>query len=466
MDEILHDTWKIMSSILQEAVHAETITGVMVDRVAQLSHKVLMDLDIVVHQTEQAAYSSSHSSDAYLVELASQQEMLLFKMSVEASLVLYGIQVHENWLELNASRATFAATHTMLLHGTEATNSTPQLPKQRDVCMLSRMREVGDAFAQLEQSALNVAFGNRSELEELAALSSGALVKTESMADALLHGFSSCDNSTQLLPVDQWLALHQSAAAVAQWTLRATCTSLLQDHGRGEANLEAHIAKLDGAFQRLLFGSFSPRVPAPPSQVLLDDIFATVSPAMSSFKDAVGAQDMLRLVAAGDSLRQGAEEAQARYLREAQLQHPAWPGPRVDVVTRAMTEASTVFLAALREVSQRSGAGELEAAVAKFERLHRQAKEGGGGLEPVPVARKDISEQWDRVDQAWDAFRDQVLNAASEDLWRAEESLEGLLAELSASVSLYSQEDEEQVAGFPYTTPGENCTFWCYAVRV
>ncbi|CAE7293356.1 unnamed protein product [Symbiodinium natans] len=448
------ERWDVLSHVLTEAVHMEVIPGVMVDRVAQLSQAVLADLDVVMHHTEQAAYAASHSSDSFLVEQTSQQETLLYKISVEAALVLSGIQVHENWLLLNESRGLFDETQTMLLQGAPATNHSPAMEKQTQVCMIARMREVGDLFSQLEHSALGVAWGNSTELTELGRLVPLALAAAQSQSEALvLKTATSCENATEQLPLDSWLALHQEAATLARWSQRATCDLILRQKGRLEAaQLQARMDLLLGSAHRLEFGAFSPRVPAPPSQEYLDHFSATVSPALDSFEAATAAEDVLAAVAAGEALRLAAEETQARYLKAALAARPTWPGDRVDAVTRELTQACVVFREALLYTyGQRSADSELQAAVANFEAMHQESKDGGDTLEPIVVARQDILEQWDRVGQAWATLKGQLTTAAAEDMWRSEQTLEVLLAELSAAIPLYSKEDDVPAEHFPYS---------------
>jgi len=446
-----YDTWSALETELTQGVRAEAVTSIMVDRVAQLSKDILEQLNGVMDMTVGEALVASPETPSYLLDVTSKQAMLFSKISKEAGLVLYGAQEAENWIHLNASCETFLETHSQLLLGAEATDTTQALPALSDVCVIKRMREVGDLYAQLQRAALTVARGSLPELENVNRLNGLATDAMFHASEALL---ATCTNSTEGTSPVSWLGLHQAAAEMARLSQDASSSFILAHQGGGGNVflLESSALQVEASRQRLLFGSFSPHVAAPPTQALLDQVLGSLDPAARSFRQALDETNILAAVASGGDLLVAAESLQERYLSGAQRSNPDWPGARVDVAIGQMTLASRVRKEALLQVYDfRTTGDELTAAINDFEIAHRQLKDGGGGLVAVITERADLLAQWEKVDEAWLVFKERALATGTEDLWKLEDALIALNAELAAALPLYGIQDVKAPEGFPWT---------------
>ncbi|OLQ11734.1 hypothetical protein AK812_SmicGene4407 [Symbiodinium microadriaticum] len=358
VDQLLtsSEAWTALATELTSATHAEVVTPIMVDRVALLSEDVLKELSKVMDTTVQAAVVSSPSAPSHLLDLTSQQAMLISKLSKEASLIRYGIQVDEHWEALNASRDLFVATHQKLLLGSPATNTTPALRELSEVCIIWRMREVEDLYSQLQDAAVSVATGSTADMDKLHRLSQPALAAMASATDALVKGV--CENSTN--------------------------PTRPRDKGRGALGLRT--------------------------------VISTVRPAVASFQEASAGMDVLTVVDAAASVFAASEALRQKYLNGAMEANPNWPGARVGVAVKQVTQASRIHKEALLSLyGLRTGAVDLQNAIEEFEAAHHQLKDGGGEIAAIIPERQDLLLQWQHVDAAWVVMREEARKVKTED---------------------------------------------------
>lgn len=452
---IAAETWSVLETELTQAVRAEAVTPIMVDRVALLSADVLDQLSTVMEMTVQEAWGASPATPAYLMDLTSKQSMRLFKMSKEASLAHYGVQVDANWMALNATRDAFVAAHRKLLLGAPAQNATPALQQLSQLCIIQRMREVDDFYQQLQESALAVAHGSFEAMAELSQFDKRALDAMSGASKVLVSG--ACENATTEVaaPLLAWLELHQEAADLSRLSQDATAAFVIAQEGGGGSfsSLSTAVEDVKASFHRLMFGSWKPHVAAPPTQALLEHVMSTVEPAVERFTQALSGTDVLNVEAAGVSLLGVAEVLQAKYLKGARESDPMWPGARVDVLMSQAALASRVHKEALLHVyGFRKSDAELSSAISEFETSHQHLKDGGGGLEPVIAERKDILEQWEQINQAWLSLKSQARSATSEDTWRVEDAMTQVISQIQVAIPLYGMEDVEAPESFPWTS--------------
>ncbi|CAE7642707.1 unnamed protein product [Symbiodinium microadriaticum] len=452
---IAAETWSVLETELTQAVRAEAVTPIMVDRVALLSADVLDQLSTVMEMTVQEAWGASPATPAYLMDLTSKQSMRLFKMSKEASLAHYGVQVDANWMALNATRDAFVAAHRKLLLGAPAQNATPALQQLSQLCIIQRMREVDDFYQQLQESALAVAHGSFEAMAELSQFDKRALDAMSGASKVLVSG--ACENATTevVALLLAWLELHQEAADLSRLSQDATAAFVIAQEGGGGSfsSLSTAAEDVKASFHRLMFGSWKPHVAAPPTQALLEHVMSTVEPAVERFTQALSGTDVLNVEAAGVSLLGVAEVLQAKYLKGARESDPMWPGARVDVLMSQAALASRVHKEALLHVyGFRKSDAELSSAISEFETSHQHLKDGGGGLEPVIAERKDILEQWEQINQAWLSLKSQARSATSEDTWRVEDAMTQVISQIQVAIPLYGMEDVEAPESFPWTS--------------
>lgn len=455
VDQLLtsSEAWTALATELTSATHAEAVTPIMVDRVALLSEDVLKELSKVMDTTVQAAVVSSPSAPSHLLDLTSQQAMLISKLSKEASLIRYGVQADEHWEALNASRDLFVATHQKLLLGSPATNATPALRELSEICIIWRMREVEDLYSQLQDAAVSVASGSTADMDDLHHLSPLALAAMASATDALVKGV--CENSTNPTTESAWLGLHEEAARLGKLSQDAASAFILARHGSGAdtSALETKVAELWASEQRLMFGSWSPSVAAPPTQALLEEVITTVRPAVASFQEASAGTDVLAVVDAAASVFAAAEALRQKYLNGAMEANPNWPGARVGVAVKQVAQASRIHKEALLSLyGLRTGAVDLQNAIDEFEAAHNQLKDGGGEIDAIIPERQDLLIQWQQVDAAWVAMREEARTVKTEEVSKLAAALSSLSAELLAAVPLYSIVDVRDPAAFPWPT--------------
>lgn len=447
------ETWSMLETELTQAVRSEAVSPITVDRVALLSGDLLDQLTSVMDMTLKEAWRASADTASYLLDLTSKQAMRLSRLSKEASLAHYGIKPEQNRLALNASRDSFVATHHLLLLGSPAQNTTPAVPKRSQLCIIRLMHEVDELYQQLQEAALAVASGSFAKVSDLDRLNPLAQEAMAAASKALVDGVY--DNNTGEVELHAWLEVHQEAADLARLSQDATAAFILaQQEGGGRfSSLNAVAHDVESSLHRLMFGSWVPHVASPPTQALLDYILSTLRPILERFESALAGTDVLSVEAAGVSLLSAAEALQAKYVRGAMEADPSWPGARVDMLVSQAALASKVLKEALMHLyGFRKTEVELRSAIDEFQRSHEHLKAGGGGLEPVIQERKDILDQWDRIDQAWLSLKSHAFSVSSEDTWRVEDAMAGVVSEIQVAVPLYGMEDVEAPESFPWTT--------------
>lgn len=379
--------------------------------------------------------------------------MLISKLSKEASLIRYGIQVDEHWEALNASRDLFVATHQKLLLGSPATNATPALRELSEVCIIWRMREVEDLYSQLQDAAVSVATGSTADMDKLHRLSQPALAAMASATDALVKGV--CENSTNPTTALAWLGLHEEAARLGRLSQDAASVFILARHGSDTDTgaLETKVAELWASEQRLMLGCWHPNVAAPPSQALLEEVISTVRPAVASFQEASAGMDVLTVVDAAASVFAASEALRQKYLNGAMEANPNWPGARVGVAVKQVTQASRIHKEALLSLyGLRTGAVDLQNAIEEFEAAHHQLKDGGGEIAAIIPERQDLLLQWQHVDAAWVVMREEARQVKTEEVSNLGAALSSLSTELLAAVPLCGIEDVRDPTAFPWPT--------------
>ena len=399
------ELWSTLSSELGDAVRLDSVSNVMVARVAQLSAKVLLELDFVLRH----AVDVANSTAASVASRASQQPVLVSQITQAACLVKFGQDAPENWARLNATLELLHLNHWALLQGDHL------VPKVTDVCIVQQMKRAADLFAQLEVASLGVAHGDAQHLEPLVRITPLA-VDTALEAALALNSNASCGNSS--LAAQEWRAAHAEVATLQRLSQEVTAKFLVQ---QGSQRLES-VQDLDTSWRRVMFGSWQPAVAAPSSQAHFDELLQ-FEPAVASLKAAVAGTDAMAVLAASDRLMEAAGALQSQYLANALGADPTWPGRRVDVAIHQITLANKVFKEAVLFVFDlRTTNAELSAVIGDFDAAHLQLKDGGDGVPPIMIPeRNDLLDQWNQIDSAWQGLKQFKDSMTSEDgLERAE----------------------------------------------
>ncbi|CAE7035254.1 unnamed protein product [Symbiodinium sp. CCMP2592] len=302
-------------------------------------------------------------------------------------------------------------------------------------------------------SVRRAAAARTADMDDLHHLSPLALAAMASATDALVKGV--CENSTNPTTELAWLGLHEEAARLGKLSQDAASAFILARHGSDAdtSALETKVAELWASEQRLMFGSWSPSVAAPPSQALLEEVITTVRPAVASFQEASAGTDVLAVVDAAASVFAAAEALRQKYLNGAVEANPHWPGARVGVAAKQVAQASRIHKEVLLSLyGLRTGAVDLQNAIDEFEAAHNQLKDGGGEIAAIIPERQDLLIQWQQVDAAWVAMREEARTVNTEEVSNLAAAVGSLSAELLAAVPLYSIEDVRDPAAFPWPT--------------
>ncbi|CAK9009312.1 unnamed protein product [Durusdinium trenchii] len=446
VDELLSvdATWKTFESELEAAVHLESVSSVTMARVDLLGERILEVLGRVMHMG--LAMVTNTTVPAYVIDQSFGQALLACEITQSAVLLNFDHDVTSNWDSLNASRAAYTSTMWKLLEGEPG-----KYHRVTDVCLVHQVKHANDLFRRFEQAALSVGHGHSVDMENLVLLSPLVLRALEESAESLSTGNSSCGNTSLL--ADEWIQLHQKAAAIATLSQEITAEYILVKQGESHntQRLEVLVEDLDTSLRHIMFGSFDPPIAAPPSQEKFDHMLTHLAPEVADLKQAIFGIDVTTVLNAGDKMMLDAQTLQDQYLEGLMSADPHWPGKRVDVARRQVTLAQKIMTeAALYAYDLRSSDAELNAVVTKFEQAHLQLRDGGGGLSEIMLPeRQDLLTQWEQVDSAWQQVRGYLR---TDPISRLESAILQLVAELTKIIPLYAMMDVKDPDTFPWPT--------------
>eukprot|EP00435_Cladocopium_sp_Y103_P069066 s36_g32.t1 len=179
----LLETWKVWETMeveIQNVVHLDVVSDAMILRVFRLSKEVLLHLEIIMQNALEMVRNTT--VPGYLMNLATEQAVLVSKVVEEACLINLGIEVDEKWRILNKSR------------------------------LVQQMKAAMDLFSELDQEALVVARGAAATL--LIELGPSCVKAFDEVSSSITSGENvSCENRT--LSADEWKKLHREVAELA-----------------------------------------------------------------------------------------------------------------------------------------------------------------------------------------------------------------------------------------------------------
>eukprot|EP00439_Symbiodinium_sp_Y106_P059731 s2031_g8.t1 len=371
---------------------------------SRLADEVLFDMIAAVDKYVEAAEEAETPVPVYALDLAGRQRTYVQKMAKETGLIGYGYNVEYNWGGLNSSRDTFMKHHWKLLEGAAATGSHPAVPMTTEVCVVQIMKEIADKFGDFEEAALSVANGNLADMQQL----------------------------TQLNP--EIIALLDIAAGWFGDPRDKTCEA-------SESSLKR--MKFGSRLPRLGIGMGNWNVPAPTTQMILDDLLNLLMPAVDDFLSALKGEDTAKVLETSNALLEVTENLKSQYLAGAASSELSVT--RYDAISRQVMLVQKMLKDALVVVYQ-AGDGNvssretLQSTIDDFAAMHLALKDGGRGMEPV-ISREDILEQWALIDAAWAGLQPLLSTTNPLDVPEMAAAANALEVELLAAIPLYAIPD-------------------------
>lgn len=129
---------------------------------------------------------------------------------------------------------------------------------------------------------------------------------------------------------------------------------LKQGERHNSQRLDLLVEDLDASLRRIMFGSFEPPIAAPSSQEKFDHMLGHLAPAVTNLKQAISGIDITAVLNAEHQLMLDAETLQDQYLTGATTMDAQWPGKRVDVARRQVSNGSKWFVACVERLDAQS----------------------------------------------------------------------------------------------------------------
>lgn len=445
-------TWKTFESELEAAIHLESVSTIILNRVELLAKNILKALQEAEHLAMPMLLNSDVPAAA--VEVGVEQALAVSEMAQSALHIIYNMDVAANWERLNASRATIEATRWQLLQGVPATETSLGIQKVTDVCIVQQVKVAMDLYSQAEQAALKVAHGDRMEVDTMIRMSHLAVGALENIIPSLTMGNGTCGNST--LAAEEWQQLHLEVAHLAALGAEVATEFLLFKHGSSpnSERLDALVLELESSLRRIMFGSFDPPVAAPPTQSKFDHILQKIDPTFQQLIQAVAGDLDETVLRHGQDLTRHAESLQEQYFTRALAADPVWPGHRVHLASGLEAQAYQVFQAVvLFSYDLVTSETALQEVIDRFQVALHQLRDGGDDFAAIMMPeRQDLMNQWGTVQNAWD----QVLAYQSSgfqvsDLRKIEITVNNLVLEIQNLLPLLSVEDVKFPDSFPWS---------------
>lgn len=445
-------TWKTFESEMEAAVHLESVSSIILNRVELLAKNILKTLQDAEHLAMPMVLNSDVPAGA--VEVGVEQALAVSEMAQSALHIIYDTDVAANWEHLNASRARIEASRWQLLQGTPATETSLGIQKVTDVCIVQQVKAAMDLYSQAELAALKVAHGDNMEVDTMIRMSHLAVDALENIIPSLTMGNGTCGNST--LAAEEWQQLHLEVAHLAALGAEVATEFLLFKHGSSpnSERLDALVLELESTMRRIMFGSFDPPVAAPPTQSLFDHILQKIEPAFQQLIQAVAGDVDETVLRHGQDLTAHAQSLQEQYFTRAAAADLVWPGQRVHLASSLESQAYQVFQAAvLYSYDLATSDTALQEAIDRFQLALNQLKDGGPGFAAILMPeRQDLMTQWGTVRDAWNqVLAYQASGFQVSDLRKIETTVDNLVLEIQNLLPLLSIEDVKSPDSFPWS---------------
>ncbi|CAE8599792.1 unnamed protein product, partial [Polarella glacialis] len=407
---LVYEVWRELRAELQAAVDLGKTDSLTVAQVARQSRKTLVAISLATDSYEEAALQSTPSLPSHVINMAGRQRMLFQKISKEASMIAYGEDVAGNWVALNSSRDMFTEAHWVLLLGKLADSKRPAIIRTTDVCVIQQMKLVADTYGKLEQAALQTASGNVAAIEDLIKLSPVAFSAMNTAVGFYTSGSASCGALD--ISFAEWTAVIREIGHLRMLSQKASTEFLLVAFAKYSGNgnsttadriaLNATITGMHLSLKKLKFGAGVDKIPAAPTQGMVDYVFA-VDGMSSSFIQALEADDGSAVASASQTMLVATEKLMTMYMEAAEKSDPTVPGNRMDMASRQLALAETMVKEALllRLGFDTSRGEKLDLAIASFAASQRHLQYGGNGVAEVIRQRQDLLYQSYLVDQLW-----------------------------------------------------------------
>ncbi|CAE8642637.1 unnamed protein product, partial [Polarella glacialis] len=325
---LVYEVWRELRAELQAAVDL----GNTDPWTALPLPKWLARAGLATDSYEEAALQSTPSLPSHVINMAGRQRMLFQKISKEASMIAYGEDVAGNWVALNSSRDMFTEAHWVLLLGKLADSKRPAIIRTTDVCVIQQMKLVADTYGKLEQAALQTASGNVAAIEDLIKLSPVAFSAMNTAVGFYTSGSASCGALD--ISFAEWTAVIREIGHLRMLSQKASTEFLLVAFAKYSGNgnsttadriaLNATITGMHLSLKKLKFGAGVDKIPAAPTQGMVDYVFA-VDGMSSSFIQALEADDGSAVASASQTMLVATEKLMTMYMEAAEKSDPT-PG--------------------------------------------------------------------------------------------------------------------------------------------
>eukprot|EP00930_Biecheleria_cincta_P065534 TRINITY_DN5134_c0_g2_i5.p1 TRINITY_DN5134_c0_g2~~TRINITY_DN5134_c0_g2_i5.p1 ORF type:complete len:653 (-),score=156.37 TRINITY_DN5134_c0_g2_i5:140-2098(-) len=473
LDELFsaYDTWTEMKAGLEASISLDptTFTMAQIGLVARRSEEILEKVNSAVQRYEDACIQVKSTVPARLINDAGRQRMVLMKMAKEAGLVQYGYERERNQQLLDETRAFFDNVHWMLLYGD---SEAPGIPPTNNVCIVQQMKTVYDLYRELDSKVLGIAGGAKTDLWRSAESGRNGLLAeafgamhtavgyyakgldcTPSILDQNLNRISSQEWEGAVFGIDKLQGLAEKTAA--QYFLSKKDGRLVDSGATAAA-----MADLEAMVRKIRFGSGVDNIPAPLSQKHFNDA-RELDWEFGNISHAVATSDTAGLSSKTDVMVDHAKSLMEFYVGLAR-QSKTGQTLQMDRL-RKINHQSVLVQTLLRYAAEARLGGvaamdNFRSSLAAFETSHDQLLNGGGGVHAVIEERGDLTQQWEAMDAAWRAFKQQVESFVAKSAGSEEQAMiaaaENVLKEIEKAIPLYSKEDPEvpeKPPPFPYT---------------
>ncbi|CAK9117451.1 unnamed protein product [Durusdinium trenchii] len=392
--------------------------------------------------TEAATGASIHT-----IIVAEGQKANVVEVAVLANLVAYGERPDENSILMNTTRDTFVEIHFSLLEGQAATDVYPAIAAENDVCFIRKMRTIYSSFVTLENLAQEVRSAGTSSLAEIPQFVDQVIAGYEEVKGYYNQGSIPCSNRTYNLP--EWEGLVFAVGRLRALTQEASADFILSTQGVNVERSIASMIRFTAAFRSLAYGD--DQLPSPPTQQAVNKILNTVKPAYDHVFNAAAASNVQNFLIQADAVASKCAEIKSMYFNEAQSSLSEFPVQRLEAALDQMYRVNRVVKLALMNIYQlTTTSNTLSQSISEFERVHKDMKEGGGGLPEIVSQREDLLAQWDAVDSAWQRLRSLLLTQSAGDVQNLLDAKMATLQEIDVLAELFSVPDPGVLETFPW----------------
>eukprot|EP00913_Durusdinium_trenchii_P031008 g29041.t2 len=297
--------------------------------------------------------------------------------------------------------------------------------------------------------------------EEVRSAGTSSLAEIPQFVDQVIAGYEEvkgyynqagipCSNRTYNLP--EWEGLVFAVGRLRALTQEASADFILSTQGVNVERSIASMIRFTAAFRSLAYGD--DQLPSPPTQQAVNKILNTVKPAYDHVFNAAAASNVQNFLIQADAVASKCAEIKSMYFNEAQSSLSEFPVQRLEAALDQMYRVNRVVKLALMNIYQlTTTSNTLSQSISEFERVHKDMKEGGGGLPEIVSQREDLLAQWDAVDSAWQRLRSLLLTQSAGDvqnLLDAKMATLQDLVEIDVLAELFSVPDPGVLETFPW----------------